>query len=136
MLRSYLVIWTVISLLGAILFTGCAVKQGSILPEGNGAFVVSTFPAAGDFNVSPFVRLEIRFSQKVDPGTEESFEIYGGSGRVDGATQWMDPMTLSFKPGKPLRDGASYQCVLRDGKSADGTPLIGVPYIWVFSTAR
>jgi len=114
---------------------GCA----GLSPSGGdpaGPYLVSTIPSAGEFGVSPYTSVQMRFSQAMDPVTENGFEMYGRGGKVEGDLRWVDPVTLAFRPDSPLPAGVSYQCTLREGKTRDGAELVGVPYLWMFTVGE
>jgi hypothetical protein len=90
-------------------------------------------PASGAYGVSPYASVEMRFSQEMDTTLISGFEILAKGLLVEGTLRWVDPLTLSFRPRKSFEAGVSYQCVLRDGMSKEGVPLVGVPYVWVFT---
>lgn len=127
--------WVGIGLIVSL--TGCA---GMLFPPGppeeSGPYLTSTSPRGGEFGISPYASVEMRFSASMDPATENGFEMYGGGLRVQGALRWVDPTALQFRPEQPFRTGVSYQCILREGRSKDGDPLNGTPYIWLFTAGQ
>jgi hypothetical protein len=73
----------------------------------------------------------------MDPGTEIGIEVLAKGISIEGSKRWSDSNTaLIFRPYKPLDANSMYQCIMRDGKSNDGKPLVGVPYIWMFTTGN
>ena len=117
------------------LISGCATIETSQYPEG--PYIVSTYPSVGDFNISRYTDINIRFSEVMDPGTEIGFEMLSKGLMIEGAKRWSDSNTvLIFRPNKPMEVNSTYQCLIRDGKSKDGKALVGVPYIWMFTTGN
>lgn len=118
-----------------LLTGGCATIDTGRYPEG--PYIVSTYPSPGDFNISRYTDINIRFSEVMDPGTGTGFEILAGGLKIDGEKRWSDSNTvLVFRPYKPLEVKSLYQCIIREGKSKDGKDLSGVPYIWMFTTGN
>ncbi|MBI5198037.1 MAG: Ig-like domain-containing protein [Nitrospirae bacterium] len=127
-------LWVGFFLVGLLTFAGCASIPSDPSTSGTDKpRVISTFPGGGEYNVSRFAQLEIRFSHLMDSGHLPGFEMFGGGMTVEGRLRWLDPMTLVFRPDEPLKAGISYQCVLSEGRSKAGEELIGIPYIWVFT---
>ena len=117
------------------LISSCATIETSKYPEG--PYVVSTYPSPGDFNISRYTDINIRFSEMMDPGTEIGIEVLANGISIEGSKRWSDSNTaLIFRPYKPLDANSMYQCIMRGGKSKDGKPLVGVPYIWMFTTGN
>ncbi len=118
-----------------LLTGGCATIETSQYPEG--PYIVSTYPSTGDFNISRYTDISIRFSESMDSGTETGFEMLSKGMRVEGATRWVDSNTvLIFRPHKPLEANSLYQCIIRGGTGREGKSLAGVPYIWMFTTGN
>lgn len=114
---------------------GCATIETSQYPEG--PYIVSTYPSTGDFNISRYADISIRFSESMDSSTEIDFEMLSKGMRIEGATRWVDSNTvLAFRPSKALEANSTYQCIIREGKSREGKAIAGVPYIWMFTTGN
>ena len=118
-----------------LLVTGCATIN--VNDNGEGPYIVSTYPSIGDFNIPRLTDISIRFSEAMDPGTKVEFQMLLRGSKVDGEARWMDSDTLmAFRPYKPLEANNLYQCIIGTGKSKDGKGLRGVPFIWMFSTGN
>ena len=123
--------WGLWVLLG-LLIAGCT----TVPPPEKASWILSTYPQNGESGVSPYTLLEIRFSHPMDPETARGFTLRGPRGEVQGEPQWVDPTRLRFLPAQPLEPHTTYQAILSAGKTREGIPLEGVPYIWVFTTGQ
>ncbi len=119
-----------------VLFTGsCATMDPGL--NSDGPYIVSSYPTTGDFNISRYTDISIRFSEAMDPGTELGFDLLAQGVRIDGALRWLDSNTvLVFRPYNPLSVNTFYQCVIKQGQSKEGRNLVGVPYVWMFTTGN
>ena len=100
-------------------------------------YIVSTCPTSGDFNISRYTDISIRFSEVMDPGAEIGFDLLAQGVRVDGTLRWLDSNTvLVFRPYEPLKVNTFYQCIIKQGQSKEGRQLVGVPYVWMFTTGN
>lgn len=73
----------------------------------------------------------------MDPVTETGFEMLSKGAPVEGEKRLLNSNTvLIFRPYKPLEANGMYQCIMKEGKSKDGKVLVGVPYIWTFTTGN
>ncbi len=119
-----------------ILFSGsCATIEPGLYDEG--PYIVSTYPSTGDFNISRYTDISIRFSEAMDPGTEIGFDLLAQGVKIDGTLRWMDSNTvLLFRPYNPLGVNTFYQCIIKQGQSGGGRHLVGVPYVWMFTTGN
>lgn len=127
--RPYLygLLFSVIFLIG-----GCA-TVGTGQPR-IGPYITSTYPSPGDFNISRYTDIRIRFSEEME---DISFELIESGQRVDGSGRWADSKTMFiFQPYDPLKARKTYQGILRDGKSVKEENLTGVPFIWMFTTGN
>ena len=125
-----------ILLLPYMLFTGGCATIGTS-QEAEGPYIVSTYPSSGDFNISRYTDINIRFSEVMDPSAETGLEIVSKGIRVEGTKRWSDSNTLLvFRPDKPLDPNNMYQGIMREGRSMDGKPAVGIPYIWMFTTGN
>ncbi len=125
-----------IALLCTILFSGsCATIEPGQYQDG--PYIVSTYPSSGDFNVSRFTDITIRFSEAMDPGNEIGFDLLAQGVKVDGSLRWLDSNTvLVFRPYNPLNANSFYQCIIQQVQSKEGKHLVGVPYVWMFTTGN
>lgn len=115
--------------------SGCATVATDQYDEG--PYIVSTYPSSGDFNISIYSDVNVRFNEAMDTSTETGFEILSKGMRIEGTKRWLDSNTvLTFRPYKPFESNSLYQCIIREGKSRDGSSLGGVPYIWIFTTGN
>ena len=116
-----------------ILFSGsCATIDTGLYDDG--PYIVSTYPSSGDFNISKYTDISIRFSEEMDPGTESGFDLLAQGVRIDGTLRWLDSNTvLVFRPYNQLGVNTFYQCIIKQGKSKEGKYLVGVPYVWMFT---
>ena len=118
-----------------LLLTGCATVDTSQYQDG--PYIVSTYPSSGDFNISRYTDINVRFSDIMDPATEAGFEVLSKGMRIDGSKRWLDTNTvLAFRPYKPLEPDTTYQCIIREGKTKEGKEIVLVPYIWMFTTGN
>ena len=119
-----------------ILFSGsCATIEPGQYQDG--PYIVSTYPASGDFNISRYTDISIRFSEALEPGADIGFDLLAHGVRVDGSLRWLDSYTvLVFRPYDPLSVNSMYQCVIKQGQSKEGKQLVGVPYVWMFTTGN
>ncbi|HAS18213.1 MAG: hypothetical protein A2Y48_09680 [Nitrospirae bacterium RIFCSPLOW2_12_42_9] len=116
-------------------FTGCATVDTSQYQDG--PYIVSTYPSSGDFNISRYTDINVKFSDIMDPATEAGFEALSKGMRIDGSKRWLDTNTvLAFRPYKPLEPNTTYQCIIREGKTKEGKDLVLIPYIWMFTTGN
>ncbi len=119
-----------------LLMSGCATIDTSQYPE-EGPYIVSTYPSPGDFNISRYTDIHIRFSEPMDPGTETGFEMLSKGIKIEGIKRWLDSNTvLVFRPDKPLEVNGTYQSIIKEGKSKEGKAAVGVPLIWMFTTGN
>lgn len=133
--RDYLLLLLVSLLLCILPVSGCATVEKGQYPEG--PYIISTYPSTGDFNISRYTDINVRFSEAMDSATEIGFEMLFRGLRVEGVSRWSDANTvIVFRPSKPLEANNTYQCILREGKSKDGKSLVGMPYIWIFTTGN
>lgn len=119
-----------------ILLSGsCATIEPGLYNDG--PYIVSTYPSTGDFNISRHTDISIRFSEVMDPGTEIGFDLLAQGVKVDGTLRWIESNTvLVFRPYNPLSVNTFYQCILKQGLSKEGKYLVGVPYVWMFTTGN
>lgn len=119
-----------------ILFSvSCATIEPGLYNDG--PYIVSTYPSTGDFNISRHADISIRFSEEMDSGTEIGFDLLAQGIRIDGTLRWLDSNTaLVFRPYKPLSVNTFYQCIIKQGQSKEGAYLVGVPYVWMFTTGN
>ena len=118
--------------MSVLLAGGCATVDRNQFPEG--PYIVSTYPSPGDFNISRYTDIQIRFSEPMDPDTGIGFEILSKGIRVEGGKMWSDSnRVLIFRPDKPLDVNGTYQGIIREGKSKERKGLTGVPYLWMFT---
>ncbi len=119
-----------------ILFSGsCATIEPGLYNDG--PYIVSTYPSTGDFNISRYTDISIRFSEVMDPGTEIGFDLLAQGVKIDGTLRWLDSNTvLVFRPYNPLTVNTFYQCIIKQGRSKEGKHLVGVPYVWMFTTGN
>lgn len=119
-----------------ILFTGsCATIDPGVYQDG--PYIVSTYPSTGDFNISRFTDISIRFSEVMDPGTEIGLDLLAQGVKIDGTLRWIDSNTvLVFRPYNQLSVNTFYQCIIKQGQSKEGKQLVGVPYVWMFTTGN
>lgn len=119
----------------ALSVSRCATIETSQYPEG--PYIVSTYPSSGDFNISRYSDIHVRFSEVMDPGTETGFEMLSKGVPIEGEKKLLNSNTvLIFRPYRPLEANGMYQCIMKEGKSKDGKALVGVPYIWTFTTGN
>src|SRR3989304_8726100 len=129
--QLFRLIW-ISSLVSILLAGGCATVDRNQYPEG--PYIVSTYPSPGDFNISRYTDIHIRFSEAMDPDTGTGFEILSRGIRIEGGKMWSDSNTvLIFRPDKPLDVNGAYQGIMREGKSKEGKALTGGPYLWMFT---
>lgn len=119
-----------------ILFSvSCATVDPGLYNDG--PYIVSTYPSSGDFNISRHTDISIRFSEAMDPATENGFDLLAQGVRIDGSLRWLDSNTvLVFRPYSPLSVNTFYQCIIKQGQSREGAYLVGVPYVWMFTTGN
>ena len=124
-----------------ILLFGCSVTQDISKKDQNKniqqlekPYVISTYPSPGDFHISPYTDIRIRFNKEMK---DVSFELLNSGKRVEGEGRWTDSNRMFiFQPYDPLEKGILYQCILKNGKDMDGLYTINTPYIWFFTTAK
>ena len=103
----------------------------------DGPYIVSTYPSTGDFNISRFTDISIRFSEEMDSGADIGFDLLAQGVRIDGTLRWLDSNTvLVFRPYNQLSVNTFYQCIIKQGQSKEGKYLVGVPYVWMFTTGN
>ncbi len=125
----------VILIVCILLVNSCATIETKRYVEG--PYIISTYPSPGDFNISRYTDINIRFSEIMDASSEVGFEVLSRGVKIDGSKRWLESnIVLVFRPYKPLEANGTYQCIIRDGKSKDGKPLVGIPHIWMFTTTR
>lgn len=118
-----------------ILSGGCATVDPGLLNDG--PYIVSTYPSTGDFNISRYTDISIRFSEIMEPGADIGFDLLAQGVKIDGTLRWIDSnTTLVFRPYNPLSVNTFYQCIVKQGQSKDGKYLTGVPYVWMFTTGN
>jgi len=121
----------------SIVFSASSCATIETGPYQEGPYIVSTYPSPGDFDISRYTDIHVRFSEAMDPVTVTGFEMLSKGETVEGEKRLLNSDTvLIFRPYKPLDPRGMYQCIMKEGKSRDGKALVGVPYIWTFTTGN
>lgn len=89
----------------------------AVVPKVRPPTIVRTNPRPGKKDVPLNTRIEIVFSEPVDPGTitADNIEVAAGGVVIGGALVRMNAFTVEFVPVELLRPETSYQIVIRTG---------------------
>ena len=124
-----------------ILLSGCSAAQGisdknlnKDIQQSEKPYVISTYPSPGDFHISQYTDIRIRFNKEMK---DASFELLDRGKRIEGEGRWTDSRRMFiFQPYDSLKKGTTYQCILKEGIDMDGRRTVNTPYIWFFTTAK